>query len=106
MSLSRRQFLKWAGATGIGAVVFNGCTVPQEEIVVQSSLELPEDLVTGRDNYYATTAQNLGSSEGVLVRVMEGRAKKIEGNPDYPLNADPTGGSLGRHGLRLSLIHI
>lgn len=100
MSLSRRQFLKWAGATGIGAVVFNGCTVPQEEIVVQSSLELPEDLVTGRDNYYATTAQNLGSSEGVLVRVMEGRAKKIEGNPDYPLNADPTGGSLGRHGLR------
>ena len=100
MPLSRRQFLKWAGATGIGAVVFNGCTVPQEEIKVQSSLELPEDLVTGRDNYYATTSQGLGSSEGILVRVMEGRAKKVEGNPDYPLNADPSGGSLGRHGLR------
>ena len=100
MPLSRRQFLKWAGATGAGAVIFNGCSVPDEEILVQSPLELPEDLVTGRDNFYATVAQGRAGSEGLLVRVMEGRAKKVEGNPDYPLNADPLGGTLGRHGLR------
>ncbi len=93
MSLTRRQFLQWAGATGVGAVVFNGCRVPDHEIQVQSPVERPEDLVTGRDNYYATVAQIGGASEGLLVRVMEGRAKKVEGNPDYPLNT-------GKHHLR------
>ena len=77
----------------MGAVVFNGCRVPDHEIRVQSPVELPEDLVTGRDNYYATVAQIGGASEGLLVRVMEGRAKKVEGNPDYPLNT-------GKHHIR------
>lgn len=93
MALTRRQFLKWAGVTGIGAVVFNGCRVPDHEIQVQSPVEMPEDLVTGRDNYYATAAQIGAASEGLLVRVMEGRAKKIEGNPDHPVNT-------GKHGIR------
>lgn len=93
MALSRRQFLKWAGATSLGAVVFNGCRVPDHEIQVQSPVELPEDLVTGRDNYYATSARLGNASEGLLVRVMEGRAKKVEGNPDYPMNT-------GKHGMR------
>lgn len=93
MPLTRRQFLKWAGATSVGAVVFNGCRVPDHEIVVQSPVEMPEDLVTGRDNHYATAAQLGTASEGLLVRVMEGRAKKIEGNPDHPVNT-------GKHGIR------
>lgn len=93
MGLTRRQFLKWAGVTGVGAVVFNGCRVPDHEIQVQSPVELPEDLVTGRDNYYATVAQVGAGSEGLLVRVMEGRAKKVEGNPDYPINT-------GKHHIR------
>ncbi|MBM3940661.1 MAG: twin-arginine translocation signal domain-containing protein [SAR202 cluster bacterium] len=94
MALTRRQFLKWAGATGIGAVVFNGCAAPDAAILVQSPLDIPEDLVTGRDNYYATTTESLGyATEGLLVRVMEGRAKKVEGNPDFPLNT-------GKHSAR------
>ena len=93
MGLTRRQFLKWAGVTGVGAVVFNGCRVPDHEIQVQSPVEIPEDLVTGRDNYYATVAQVGAGSEGLLVRVMEGRAKKVEGNPDYPMNT-------GKHHIR------
>jgi anaerobic selenocysteine-containing dehydrogenase len=93
MGLTRRQFIKWAGVTGVGAVIFNGCRVPDHEIQVQSPVELPEDLVTGRDNYYATVAQVGNASEGLLVRVMEGRAKKVEGNPDYPINA-------GKHHIR------
>ena len=74
-------------------MVFNGCRVPDHEIQVQSPVELPEDLVTGRDNYYATVIQHGSGSEGLLVRVMEGRAKKVEGNPDYPMNT-------GKHGIR------
>jgi len=85
--------MKWAGVTGVGAVIFNGCRVPDHEIQVQSPVELPEDLVSGRDNYYATVAQIGNASEGLLVRVMEGRAKKVEGNPDYPMNT-------GKHHLR------
>jgi anaerobic selenocysteine-containing dehydrogenase len=96
MGLTRRQFLKWAGVTGVGAVVFNGCRIPDHEIQVQSPVELPEDLVTGRDNYYATVASGSGASEGLLVRVMEGRAKKVEGNPDYPLNT-------GKHHIRAEI---
>ena len=93
MALTRRQFMKWMGATGIGAVVFNGCNVPDEEIQVQSPLLMPEDLVTGRDNFYATVFQSTAGSEGLNVRLMEGRAKKVEGNPDYPLNT-------GKHSAR------
>ncbi|MEE9286247.1 MAG: molybdopterin-dependent oxidoreductase, partial [Dehalococcoidia bacterium] len=74
-------------------MVFNGCRVPDHEIQVQSPVQLPEDLVTGRDNYYATVVQRGSGSEGLLVRVMEGRAKKVEGNPDYPMNT-------GKHGIR------
>ena len=46
-------------------MVFNGCRVPDHEIQVQSPVQLPEDLVTGRDNYYATVAQGSGSSDPV-----------------------------------------
>ena len=49
--------------------------------------------MSGRDNWYATLCRECSSSEGLVVRVMEGRAKKIEGNVDYPLNA-------GKHSAR------
>ena len=50
---------------------------------MQAPVEMPEDLVTGRDNWYATLS---ATGEGIVVRVMEGRAKKVEGNVDYPVN--------------------
>ena len=62
-------------------------------MVVQSPASLPEDLVEGFDAHYATLCRVGSNSEGILVRVMEGRAKKVEGNPDYPLN-------LGKHSAR------
>ncbi|MFQ6030132.1 MAG: molybdopterin-dependent oxidoreductase, partial [Dehalococcoidia bacterium] len=53
---------------------------------LQSPARLPEDLVKGRDNWFATLCRQCPSSEGVIVRVMEGRAKKSQGNPGYPVN--------------------
>jgi anaerobic selenocysteine-containing dehydrogenase len=47
---------------------------------------MPEDLVKGTDNWYATLCRNCPSGEGILVRVMDGRAKKVQGNPLYPVN--------------------
>ena len=81
------------GGTTAGAILFQACGVPEEELFVQSPLEMPEDLVTGLDNWYATLCRQCPTSEGLVVRVMEGRAKKIEGNVDYPINR-------GRHSAR------
>ncbi len=85
--VNRRQFLKAAGASSIGAVVFvAGCGFPKSELMVESPARMPEDLVTGVDNWYATLCRQCPAGCGIIVRVMEGRAKKIEGNPVYPVN--------------------
>ncbi|HLF04476.1 MAG TPA: molybdopterin-dependent oxidoreductase [Dehalococcoidia bacterium] len=84
MNLTRRHFLTWAGISAVGAV---SCNVFREgELEIQSPVRLPEDLVKGQDNWYATLCRQCPSAEGVLVRVMEGRAKKVQGNPNYPVN--------------------
>ena len=68
------------------AVAAAACGVPEKELLVQSPIEMPEDMVTGLDNWYATIDRQNRSPLGVVVRVMEGRAKKVEGNVDYPVN--------------------
>ena len=86
MALTRRQFLTLAGGSAAGVILFQACGVPEDELLVQAPVEMPEDLVTGRDNWYATLCRQCATSEGIVVRVMEGRAKKVEGNVDYPIN--------------------
>ena len=93
MGLTRRQFLALTGGSVAGAVLFQACGVPEDELLVQSPVEMPEDLVTGLDTWYATLCRQCPTSEGIVVRVMEGRAKKVEGNVDYPVNR-------GRHSAR------
>ncbi len=85
MPLNRRQFLTLMGGSAT-AVVAAACGVPEKELLVQSSIEMPEDLVTGLDNWYATLDRQNRMPVGIVVRVMEGRAKKVEGNVDYPIN--------------------
>ena len=93
MALTRRQFLTLMGGSTVGAVVFQACGIPPDELLVESPVEMPEDMVTGLDNWYTTLCRQCPTSEGLVVRVMEGRAKKVEGNVDYPIN-------LGKHSAR------
>ena len=93
MPLTRRQFLAMTGGSATAAVLFAACGVPEKELLVQASFEMPEDLVSGSDSWYATLCRQCATSDGVVIRVMEGRAKKVEGNIDYPLNQ-------GRHSAR------
>ena len=86
MGLTRRQFLTLIGGSTGAAVLFQACGVPPEELLVESSYEMPEDMVSGLDNWYATVDAKSQVPNGLVVRVMEGRAKKIEGNVDYPIN--------------------
>ena len=83
MKLSRRNFLAWAGIAATGAIA---CNLFDDELRVQSPALIPEDLVSGRDNWYATYDGSAPGGQGVLVRVMEGRAKKVRGNPRFPTN--------------------
>ncbi len=83
MKLSRRNFLAWAGIAATGAIA---CDLFDDELRVQSPALIPEDLVSGRDNWYATYDTSTPGGEGILVRVMEGRAKKVRGNPRFPTN--------------------
>ena len=91
MSVSRRNFLKLTSLSVLGAVACN--FFPEREFISQSPVHLPEDLVTGTDNWYATLCKQCAEAEGIVVRVMEGRAKKVQGNPLYPTN-------LGAHSVR------
>ena len=86
MGLTRRQFMALFGGSAVSAVAFQACGIPEHELLIQSPLEMPEDMVTGLDNWYATICGQCSSEEGIVVRVVEGRAKKVEGNPDYPVN--------------------
>ena len=86
MKLTRRNFLAWAGLSAAGAVACEGFGIREGEFDLQSPVRLPEDLVKGQDNWYATLCRSCPSGEGIVVRVMDGRAKKVEGNPVYPVN--------------------
>ena len=86
MGVTRRQLLRFSGMGMLGAVIFAGCRIPDREFIAESPVLIPEDLVEGQDAYFATLARPSTGVESVLVRVMQGRAKKVEGNPDYPMS--------------------
>src|SRR5207247_6522956 len=82
LGLSRRAFLKAVGvSTAAGAVVFTGCEPPPHELMSQSRVRLAEDILTSLQSYYATTCRQCAAGCGVIVRVIEGRSKKVRGTP-------------------------
>src|SRR5882762_4333337 len=86
-SLARRRFLKVLGVTGAGAAALSSCGIgpePTERLIPY--LIQPEDQIPGKATYYATTCRECAAGCGVQVRVREGRAVKLEGNPDSPIN--------------------
>ena len=86
-SIDRRRFLKVLGVTGAGAAALSSCGIgpePTEKLIPY--LIQPEDQIPGTGTYYATTCRECAAGCGVQVRVREGRAVKLEGNPDSPIN--------------------
>ena len=88
-SLSRRHFLKWAGASTALASL-SACTrEPIQKIVPY--VKQPEELVPGKALHYATAMPFEGFGVGLLVESHEGHPTKIEGNPTHPANLGATG---------------
>ncbi|HSJ52590.1 MAG TPA: molybdopterin-dependent oxidoreductase [Anaerolineae bacterium] len=84
--LSRRQFLQ-VGALTTAAWAVSGCTVNlQRREYLESYVRPPEEGLPGQNLWYASTCRECQGGCGIIVRVSEGRARKIEGNPDHPVN--------------------
>jgi anaerobic selenocysteine-containing dehydrogenase len=82
--MDRRTFLQLSGLTAASAALA-GCKKANEKIIPY--LIPPDEGVTpGVANYYASACRSCPAGCGILVRVSEGRAKKIEGNPLHPVN--------------------
>lgn len=83
---SRRDFLKLAGAGTATAAVLTGCGPASRYVVRRPYASMPEYNQTGISTYYATTCRECPAGCGIIVRTMEGRAIKVEGNPNHPVS--------------------
>ncbi|HSF82115.1 MAG TPA: molybdopterin-dependent oxidoreductase [Anaerolineales bacterium] len=80
--LTRRDFIKIAA----GATAATGLTPAVRRVVIEPFVHPPEETLPGQATWYASTCRQCPAGCGILVRTINGRAKKIEGNPLHPLN--------------------
>jgi len=81
--VDRRTFLKIAGVGGLSFAA--GCT-SQPAKTLYSLVQAPDDMVTGKATWYASTCRECPAGCGVLAKNREGRTVKVEGNPLHPIN--------------------
>jgi anaerobic selenocysteine-containing dehydrogenase len=84
--ISRRDFIKWTGIGAAATVVLTGCGPAARYVTRRPYAEMPEYNQTGTSTYFATTCRECPAGCGIIVRTKEGRAIKIEGNPNHPVN--------------------
>jgi len=86
--MKRRDFIKYLGAGGIGTAmgIFFGKNTKPPGAKLIPYLVPPEEIVPGVGAWYSTLCAQCGAGCGIIVKVMAGRAKKIEGNPLHPVS--------------------
>lgn len=84
--ISRRDFFKITGLGVAATAVLTGCGPASRFVVRQPYTNMPEYNHTGLSTYYATTCGECPAGCGLVVRTMEGRALKVDGNPQHPVN--------------------
>jgi molybdopterin-containing oxidoreductase family iron-sulfur binding subunit len=84
--VDRRRFLTVLGVSaGGGAMALSGCSTDRVQKLVPYLVQ-SEDQVPGVATWYASTCTECPTGCGVQVRTREGRAVKLEGNPENPIN--------------------
>ncbi|MGQ9848483.1 MAG: molybdopterin dinucleotide binding domain-containing protein [Aggregatilineaceae bacterium] len=85
-NFTRRDFLK-IGAAGTATAILTGCGQETERwVTLEPYVRAPEEQLAGVPNWYASTCRLCPAGCGIIVRIMNGRAVKIEGNPEHPVN--------------------
>lgn len=82
--MKRRELFK-LGLMSATTVAVAGCGLPPNHQLV-SQLDMPEIRLPGKNRYFATVCQECGGGCGVSMRVVDGRAKKLEGIPEHPVS--------------------
>ena len=81
--VGRRTFLRVLGAATPAALA--SCSpLPPERLIPY--VVPPENVVPGVASWYATVCRECPAGCGVHVRTREGRAVKVEGNPEHPIS--------------------
>ncbi|MBL8049927.1 MAG: molybdopterin-dependent oxidoreductase [Anaerolineales bacterium] len=99
--VSRRDFLKLAGLGAATTAVLTGCGPASRYVTREPYQQMPEYNSVGQSTYYATTCRECAAACGLVVRTYQGRAIKVEGNANHPLNLGKTcaRGQATLHGL-------
>lgn len=82
--IARREFLKAAGFTFLGAALTGCQRAPVEKAIPY--LVKPEEIIPGRAYFYSSTCGGCSAGCGLLVKNRDGRPIKLEGNPEHPLS--------------------
>ncbi len=85
ISMDRRRFLKVLGVTGGGAAAVSACGTESVQKLIPY-LVTPDEQIPGIATLYASTCRECPGGCGIHVRVREGRAVKVEGNPESSIN--------------------
>jgi anaerobic selenocysteine-containing dehydrogenase len=88
--ISRRDFLKLASAGAATSAVLTGCGPASRYVTREPYTKMPEYTYNGQSTYYATTCRECSAGCGLVVRTMQGRAIKVEGNKNNPVNLGKT----------------
>jgi len=99
--ISRRDFIKMAGAGALSTAVLTGCGPASRYVTREPYAKMPEYTYTGESTFFATTCQECAAGCGIVVRTFQGRAIKVEGNPYHPVSQGKTcaRGQASLHGL-------
>jgi anaerobic selenocysteine-containing dehydrogenase len=87
--ISRRDFLKLSGV-GITAAILTGCGPLSRYVTREPYAQMPEYTYNGISTYYATACRECPAGCGLVVRTLQGRAIKIEGNKNHPVSLGKT----------------
>ena len=90
--IKRRDFLRVAGVSGAGAGLV-GCSTQQVEKLIPY-VTAPEGITPGVATWYSTVCGECSAGCGAWIKTREGRAIKLEGNPNHPIS----GGALCSRG--------
>ena len=83
-TVGRRTFLKVLSGAGPAVAVAACSPLPPESIIPY--VVPPEDAIPGVATWYASVCGECPAGCGIIVRTREGRAVKVEGNPEHPVN--------------------